>query len=115
MQLNTFGIQFAGMYYEIPENDLNPQGGFMKSLIVGATLGILITSNAHACEEMHTTQAIVDYVCNYSLVSDTQCRIWKEDMRQMNHNNQIIVDSFISWDSNLEEQQNMFAKQYTEN
>ncbi len=86
----------------------------MKSLVVGATLGILMTCNAHACEEMHTTQAIVEYVCNYSLVSDTQCRIWKEDMRQMNHNNQVIVDSFISWDNNLEERKNIIAENITE-
>lgn len=86
----------------------------MKSLIVGATLGIFMTCNAHACEEMHTTQAIVKYVCDYSLVSDTQCRIWKEDMRQMNHNNQVIVDSFISWDNNLEERKNIIAENITE-
>ena len=85
----------------------------MKSLIVGATLSIFI-GHAHACEEAHTTQAIVDYVCNYSLVSDTQCKIWKEDMRQMKYNNKIILDSFISWDKNLEEPRNIFAENISE-
>ena len=75
----------------------------MKSLIIAATLLFSIVTTSHACEDMKTTQAIVDYVCDYSLVSTTQCRIWKEDMRQMNHNNQIIIDSFIGWDTSLEE------------
>ncbi len=86
----------------------------MKSLMIGTTISILLSFNAYACEEMKTTQAIVDYVCNYSLVSDTQCRVWKEDMRQMNHNNQIIVDSFISWDKNLEEPRNIIAENISE-
>lgn len=75
----------------------------MKSLLLCAALSTSMLSTTHACDEMHTTQAVVDYVCNYSLVSDTQCRIWKEDMRQMNYNNRVIIDSFISWDADMEE------------
>ena len=86
----------------------------MKSLMIGTTISILLSFNTYACEEIKTTQAIVDYVCNYSLVSDTQCRVWKEDMRQMNYNNQIIVDSFISWDSSLEESQKIIAENVSE-
>ena len=82
----------------------------MKSLIIGAAISTSLSFNSYACEEMKTTQAIVEYVCDYSLVSDTQCKIWKEDMRQMNHNNQIIVDSFISWNRELEAEQNLLAE-----
>ena len=87
----------------------------MKSLIIGIAISTFAI-NAHACEEMKAAQAqaIVDYVCNYSLVSNTQCRVWKEDMRQMNYNNQIIVDSFISWDSSLEESQKIIAENVSE-
>lgn len=87
----------------------------MRSIVIGAIVSLLLSFNLHACEEMHTTEAIVEYVCDYSLVSETQCRIWKEDMRQMNANRQIIVDSFISWDSNLDDQQNILAENITEN
>ncbi len=89
----------------------------MRSLMIGATISILFSFNSHACEEAHTTQAIVNYVCDYSLVSDTQCKIWKEDMRQMNYNNKIIVDSFISWDRNLdlEEPPHIVAEHFTAN
>ena len=81
----------------------------MKFLITG--IALLLSCNVYACEENHSTQAqaIVNYVCNYSLVSDTQCQVCKEDIRQMNYNNQIIVDSFISWDRDLEEQQKLIA------
>ena len=82
----------------------------MKSLVIGATLFLSMVTTSQACDDMKTTQAIVDYVCNYSLVSNTQCRIWKEDMRQMSHNNQIIVDTFISWDTNLEEPEKFVAE-----
>jgi hypothetical protein len=43
-------------------------------------------------------------------VSDTQCRVWKEDMRQMSYNNRVIMDSFISWDKNLEEDNTYVAE-----
>lgn len=57
--------------------------------------------SAHAeCQDLKTTQAIVAYVCDYSLVSNTQCNMWREDVRQMHANTEIIVDSFISWDRN---------------
>ena len=78
----------------------------MKSLILTATLSISALTTTHACDEMETTQAVVDYVCDYSLVSNTQCRIWKEDMRQMSYNNRVIIDSFIHWDKNMEEESN---------
>lgn len=82
----------------------------MKSLILVAILSISTLSTSYACEEIDTTQAVVDYVCNYSLVSDTQCRTWKEDMRQMSYNNRVIMDSFISWDKNLEEENTYVAE-----
>lgn len=82
----------------------------MKSLILVSTLSISMLSASHACDELKTTQAVVDYVCDYSLVSNTQCRIWKEDMRQMSYNNQVIIDSFISWDKDIEEANNYVAE-----
>ena len=82
----------------------------MKSLILTATLSISALTTSHACDEMETTQAVVDYVCDYSLVSNTQCRIWKEDMRQMSYNNRVIIDSFIHWDNNMEEESNYVAE-----
>ena len=82
----------------------------MKSLKIGAALLILSISTSHACEDIKTTEAIVDYVCDYSLVSTTQCRMWKEDMRQMNYNNQVIINSFISWDKDLEDTKNLVAE-----
>ena len=75
----------------------------MKSLILCAAISVSTLSTSYACDEMDTTQAVVDYVCNYGLVSNTQCRMWKEDMRQMSYNNRIIIDSFISWDKDMEE------------
>lgn len=57
--------------------------------------------SAHAeCQDIETTQAIVKYVCDYSLVSNTQCAVWREDVRQMHDNTAVIVDSFISWNRN---------------
>ena len=82
----------------------------MKSLKIGAALLCLTFSTSHACEDIKTTEAIVNYVCDYSLVSATQCRIWKEDMRQMNYNNQVIINSFISWDDELEDSKNLMAE-----
>ena len=71
------------------------------SLVSIFTFGMLMTSHANAeCQDLKTTQAIVDYVCAYSLVSDTQCNVWREDMRQAQYNTEIIVDSFISWNAN---------------
>lgn len=86
----------------------------MKSLIVTISLVFSVAVKVYACEEMKTTEAIVEYVCNYSLVSNTQCQMWKRDMHQMRINNQIIIDSFISWDKNLEDQINMFAERTSE-
>ena len=82
----------------------------MKSLILAATLSIFILPASHACDEMDTAKAVVDYVCDYSLVSNTQCRLWKEDMRQMSYNNKVIIDSFISWDNDIEEQSKYLAE-----
>ena len=53
------------------------------------------------CEDLKTTKAIVDYVCDYNLVSNIQCRMWREDIRQMHHNTEVIVNSFISWKPEL--------------
>ncbi|MEM8843947.1 MAG: hypothetical protein AAGB35_02790 [Pseudomonadota bacterium] len=75
----------------------------MKSLIVTVLLALSIFSTVNACEDLRTTKEIVKYVCNYSLVSDTQCRIWTEDIRQMHYTNEIIVNSFLSWDESLKE------------
>ena len=82
----------------------------MKSVMIGSVLALSITANTYACEDLKTTEAIVNYVCAYSLVSNTQCKIWKEDMRQMNYNNEIIVNSFISWNKDLEEQKQLIAE-----
>jgi hypothetical protein len=91
-------------------NDLNPQGGFMKSLILVVALYVSTLSTNYACDEMDTAKSVVDYVCDYSLVSNTQCRIWKEDMRQMSYNNRVIIDSFIGWDSSVEETNTFVAE-----
>ena len=82
----------------------------MKSLILASTLFVSMLSTSYACDEMETAQSVVEYVCNYSLVSNTQCRIWKEDMRQMSYNNRIIIDSFISWDKGIEEANSYVAE-----
>lgn len=82
----------------------------MRSLCLCAVLGLSTLVNSYACDDIKTTQAIVEYVCHYSLVSDTQCRIWKEDVRQMNQNNEIIIDSFISWDKKMEMEQHTVAE-----
>ena len=83
----------------------------MKSMTMIAGLFFTLPNTVLACEDLKTTEAIVDYVCAYSLVSDTQCKIWQEDMRQMNYNNEIIVNSFLSWNKALEEKQDSVAKQ----
>ena len=83
----------------------------MKSMTIIAGLFFTLPNAVLACEDLKTTEAIVDYVCAYSLVSDTQCKIWQEDMRQMNYNNEIIVNSFLSWNKALEEKQDSVAKQ----
>jgi len=76
--------------------------------VFGCIFACAFSISAQAeCQDLKTTQAIVDYVCDYSLVSNTQCNMWREDMRQMHYNTEIIVDSFISWhqdDSLLAEQ-----------
>lgn len=66
-----------------------------------------VSANAE-CQDIRTTQAIVNYVCDYSLVSNTQCAVWREDVRQMHSNTEVIVDSFISWNRN--ETSNIKAK-----
>ena len=69
--------------------------------VFGCALACALSATAQAeCQDLKTTQAIVDYVCDYALVSDTQCNMWREDMRQMHNNTEIIVDSFISWNRN---------------
>ncbi len=82
----------------------------MKSLILVATLSIPTLSTSYACDEMETAKVVVDHVCNYSLVSNSQCRVWQEDMRQMTYNNRIIIDSFIGWNSYSEKANNDLAK-----
>ena len=74
----------------------------MSSAIRNAILIVTLVfagGNSHAaeCEDLSTTKAIVEYVCDYGLVSYTQCRIWREDVRQMTHNTEVIVNAFISW------------------
>ena len=68
-----------------------------KVFLITPLLLIFSGSLAAECEDLSTTKAIVDYVCDYNLVSNTQCRIWREDVRQMNHNTEVIVNAFISW------------------
>ncbi len=71
---------------------------FGPKIIYITLLLLILSSNAAAqCEDLKTTKAIVEYVCDYSLVSNTQCRIWREDIRQMHHNTEVIVNAFISW------------------
>ena len=82
----------------------------MKSLIVTILLSLTFIMNVHACEDLRTTKEIVKYVCDYSLVSDTQCRIWTEDIRQMHYTNKIIVNSFLSWDEKLQETKHLVAE-----
>ncbi len=78
---------------------------FGKSTIITIPLIFMLSGNAVAeCQDLKTTEAIVEYVCNYELVSSTQCRVWREDVRQMTNNTEIIVDSFISW--NMQSQKN---------
>ena len=83
----------------------------MKSMTIVAGLLFTLPNAVLACEDLKTTEAIVDYVCAYSLVSNTQCRMWQEDIRQMNYNNEIIVNSFLSWNKALEEKENSVTEQ----
>ena len=82
----------------------------MKSLIVAAIFSLAPFLSAYACEDIATTKEIVKYVCDYSLVSDTQCTVWTEDIRQMHHTNKIIVNSFLSWDDNLNDMKQLVAE-----
>lgn len=69
----------------------------LKVIFVAPLLLMLSSHLAAECEDLSTTKAIVDYVCDYGLVSNTQCRMWREDVRQMNHNSEVILNAFISW------------------
>lgn len=80
----------------------------MKKLLIAVSLS-LTASTTLACNDIQTTEAIVNYVCDYHLVSDTQCRVWAEDVRQMNTNQKIIHDSFISWTNELNEMGDLLA------
>lgn len=68
-----------------------------KAILTVPLLFVFSSTLAAECEDLSTTKAIVEYVCDYDLVSYTQCRIWREDVRQMNHNTEVIVNAFISW------------------
>ncbi len=68
-----------------------------KAILTAPLLCVFSGTLAAECEDISTTKAIVEYVCDYNLVSHTQCRIWREDVRQMNHNTEVIVNAFISW------------------
>ena len=81
----------------------------MKSIIVATIFSLAPMLSAHACEDIATTKEIVKYVCDYSLVSDTQCNVWTEDIRQMHYTNKIIVNSFLSWDDDLSELKQLVA------
>lgn len=80
----------------------------LKVFIVAPLLLTLSNNLIAECEDLSTTKAIVEYVCNYNLVSNTQCRMWREDVRQMNHNTEVIVNAFISW--NQSEASNLMAQ-----
>lgn len=82
-------------------------------ILITPLLLALSNSLAAECEDLSTTKAIVEYVCDYGLVSNTQCRIWREDVRQMNHNTEVIVNAFISW--NEAENSKLLAQQSLEN
>lgn len=82
----------------------------MKSIIVAALISLAALTNVQACEDIATTKEIVKYVCDYSLVSDTQCSVWTEDIRQMHYTNKIIVNSFLSWDDDMQEIKQLVAE-----
>lgn len=82
----------------------------MKSIIIATLFSLISVFSAHACEDIATTKEIVKYVCDYSLVSDTQCNVWTEDIRQMHYTNKIIVNSFLSWDDDLKELKQLVAE-----
>lgn len=70
----------------------------LVELFFACYFACVFSASAYAeCQDIETTQAIVKYVCDYSLVSNTQCAVWREDVRQMHDNTEVIVDSFISW------------------
>ena len=82
----------------------------MKSLIAATIFSLVPLLSTHACEDIATTKEIVKYVCDYSLVSDTQCSVWTEDIRQMHYTNKIIVNAFLSWDDDLKEPKQLIAE-----
>ena len=84
-----------------------------KMFWIAPLLFTFSASLAAECEDLSTTNAIVEYVCDYGLVSNTQCRIWREDVRQMNHNTEVIVNAFISW--NESESRKLMAQQSLDN
>lgn len=74
-----------------------------------AMLGLLVCTDSHACDDIKTTQAIVKYVCDYSLVSDTQSKVWSQDVQEMKTNQQIIADSFIAWKKDFQQIDKIFS------
>ena len=80
----------------------------MKYLAL-ALLCFLASVNTYACDDIKTTQAIVEYVCDYSLVSDTQCKVWSQDVKEMRTNQRIIADSFIAWKNDFNQMDKLFT------
>ena len=81
-----------------------------RKLKILVALVFVFSGHAYAqCEDLSTTKAIVEYVCAYELVSPTQCRMWREDIRQMSNNTEVIVNSFISWNEESEHSLKLIA------
>lgn len=74
-----------------------------------AILSLLASTPSYACDDIKTTQAIVEYVCDYSLVSDTQCKVWSQDVKEMKTNQRIIADSFIAWKKDFQQMDKIFS------
>ena len=74
-----------------------------------ALFGLLAFANSYACDDIKTTQAIVEYVCDYSLVSNTQCKVWSQDVQEMKTNQRIIADSFIAWKNDFNQMDKMLT------
>ncbi len=74
-----------------------------------AILSLLASTPSYACDDIKTTQAIVEYVCDYSLVSDTQCKVWSQDVKEMKTNQRIIADSFIAWKKDFQQMDEIFS------
>ena len=66
-----------------------------KPLLV--RLNLLLTALAtpsYGCDE--DLKALVTYLCEYQLISDTQCQVWLEDLKQGDMNAEIIWETITN-------------------